>query len=76
MNLIEEKLAGIKDLVNDEELDRVKTKMDDPDRVICPLNKRYFQLPIACTGHHYVCPHLDLTNIACDHPEKRESKVS
>jgi len=76
MTEIEEKIAGIKEFVNTEELERIKAKMSDPERIICPFNKRYWQLPLACTGYRYVCPHLDRTRVSCDHPEKREWKVS
>jgi hypothetical protein len=50
--------------------------MSNPERVICPFNKSYWQLPLACTGYHYVCPHLNRVRITCDHPEKREWTVS
>ena len=76
MTEIEEKVAEIKDLVNREELLRIEAKMREPERIICPFNKRYWQLPLACIGYHYICPHLDRIHIACDHPEKREWKVS
>jgi len=76
MTEIEEKIAGIKEFVNTEELKRIKAKMSEPERIICPFNKRYWQLPLACTGYRYVCPHLDRTRVSCDHPEKREWKVS
>jgi hypothetical protein len=76
MTAIEEKVSGIKDFVNAEELERIKTKMGKPERVICPFNKRYWQLPLECTGYHYVCPHLERVCVVCDHPEKREWKVS
>ncbi len=76
MTEIEEKVAEIKDLVNREELLRIEAKMREPERIICPFNKRYWQLPLACIGYHYICPHLDRMRIVCDHPEKREWKVS
>ena len=68
----EEKLAGIKALLNDEEMARIKAKMQHPDRVLCPLNKRYVQLPLVCIGYQYVCIYLDRAQIACNHPENRE----
>ena len=76
MTEIEEKVAEIKDLANREELLRIEAKMREPERIICPFNKRYWQLPLACIGYHYVCPHLDRIHIACDNPEKREWKVA
>jgi hypothetical protein len=76
MTEIEEKITGIRDVVNNAELERISAKMSEPERVVCPFNKRYWQLPFACVGYHYVCPHLDRMRIACDHPEKREWKVS
>jgi hypothetical protein len=76
MTEIEEKVAEIKNVVNREELLRIEAKMREPGKIICPFNKRYWQLPLACIGYHYVCPHLDRMRIACDHPEKRRWKVS
>jgi hypothetical protein len=76
MSHIDEKLEEIKELVKDYELESLRAKMENPDRVICPMNKRYWQVPLACTGYHYVCPHLDLTNVVCGHPEKRQWSVS
>jgi hypothetical protein len=76
MTVIEEKVSEIKDFVNAEELERIKMKMDKPERVICPFNRRYWLLPLECTGYHYVCPHLERVSIVCEHPEKREWKVS
>jgi hypothetical protein len=73
---IEEKIAGIRDMVSREELARLETRMADSQRIVCPLNKRYWQMPLACVGYRYVCPHLDRMGIACNHPEKREWKVS
>jgi hypothetical protein len=72
MTEIEEKLMGIKGLVNDDEMARIKVKMQDPDRIICPLNKRYAQLPLVCTGYQYVCMYLNRVQIVCNHPDKRE----
>jgi hypothetical protein len=76
MTEIEEKLAGIKGMVNDGEIEIIKAKMQDPDRIICPLNKRYAQLPFVCTGYQYVCMYLNRAQIACNHPEKREWQVT
>ncbi len=76
MTEAEERLAEIRDVVNAEELERIKAKMMEPERVICPFNKRYWQLPQACTGYRYVCPHLDRVRVACDHPEKRGWKIA
>jgi hypothetical protein len=55
MTAAEEKIAEIKDFVSTEELERIKAKMSNPERVICPFNKRYWQLPLACTGYHEPC---------------------
>jgi hypothetical protein len=76
MTVIDEKLSEIKDFVNIEGLERIKMKIGKSERVICPFNRRYWQLLLECTGYHYVCPHLDRVRIVCNHPEKREWKVS
>lgn len=73
---LEEKLAEIRDFLNQEELENIKAKMSQPDKVVCPLNKRYFQLPLSCTGYKYICPHLDRNHMVCDHPENRKWKVA
>jgi len=71
MTEIEEKLVGIRELVNDEEMARIKAKIQDPDRIICALNKRYAQLPLGCIGYQYVCTYLNRVQITCNHPDKK-----
>ncbi|MBN1850239.1 MAG: hypothetical protein JW932_16835 [Deltaproteobacteria bacterium] len=74
MMVIEEKLNEIKDSVNDTQIARIKEKMENPERVLCPFNRRYAQLPFICTGYRYVCPHLDRKQIVCNHPENKKWK--
>ena len=71
-----EKINDIKDIVNDTERLRIKAKMENPDKVLCPFNRKYAQLPYICTGYRYVCPNLDRQQLACNHPENREWKVT
>ena len=52
---IEEKLAGINGLVNENEMLNIRAAMQNPQRVLCPFNKRYVNLPIFCVGYQYIC---------------------
>lgn len=69
-----EKLDDIKYIVNDKEMAGIKEKMENPDRALCPFNRKYAQLPFICTGYRYVCPNLDRQQLVCNHPENREWK--
>ena len=72
MNDIKDKLLEINELIDPEQILKLKNKILHLERVICPLNKRYVLLPAACIGYHYICEHLDLSTVICNHPEKRE----
>jgi hypothetical protein len=75
MTEIEEKLAGIKGLVSNDEMARIKAKMQNPERTLCPMVKKYKQLPLVCIGYEYVCKYLNREQIVCNHPNKMKWQV-
>lgn len=61
-------LDDIAPVVTDSQLRAIALKLQQPQRVLCPYNCRYADLPQVCLGYRYVCPHLDLAQVRCTHP--------
>lgn len=70
MNEIDERLADIEGIINADQLAAIKAQSVSPITVICPLNKRYAQLPNDCIGYQYVCKYLGKDEMACKHPQR------
>jgi hypothetical protein len=69
---IDAKMADIEGLVTANMAAMIREKLANPERVLCPLVKRYVNLPAyPCTGYRHVCMHLR-DDVMCNHPEMRE----
>jgi hypothetical protein len=69
---IDERMAEIEGLVTANMAARIREKRANPEKVLCPLVKRYVHLPVyPCTGYQHVCMHLR-DDVTCNHPEMRE----
>lgn len=61
-------LDDISPIVSESQLRVIALKLHQPQRVLCPYNQRYADLPQVCLGYRYVCPHLHSEEVRCTHP--------